>query len=149
MILASEFGCRVSFRYTRCRPTHQIPVQCWASVTAHCWFNADKLSTRLARHYSNTGSYVYLAAALPSKHCLSPNTVSILAQCLRGWPDIETALRDCPVFADCRITMRVRLSCSRRHKSHYPDNTIHWPNADVMQGHQLRCWANISPNLSL
>ena len=34
----------------------------------------------------------------------------------------------------CRIVIRVTLSCSRRQKSHYPDNTIHRPNADVMLG---------------
>ena len=36
-----------------------------------------------------------------------------LVSCLRRWPDIDTALRDCPVFADCRIAMRVTLT--------YPD----------------------------
>ena len=29
--------------YTQCRPTHSIPVQCWASVAVlHCWFNAGQ-----------------------------------------------------------------------------------------------------------
>ena len=36
--------------YRGCRPTHQIPVQCWASVAAHCWFNAGQSSTTLAQH---------------------------------------------------------------------------------------------------
>ena len=26
--------------YRGCRPTHQIPVQCWVSVAAHCLFDA-------------------------------------------------------------------------------------------------------------
>ena len=26
---------------------------------------------------------------------------------------------------------------------HFPDNTIHWPNAEVMMGHRLRRSANI------
>ena len=34
-------------------------------------------------------------------------------------------------------------------KSHYPDNTIHSSNADVMMGHRLWRWANIIPILSL
>ena len=40
--------------YRGCRPTHQIAVQCWASVAAQCWFNADRSCTTLAQHYSNT-----------------------------------------------------------------------------------------------
>ena len=50
----------------------------------------------LAQHYFNTGSSVYLAAERPSKHCQSPNTVSMSARRLRVLPDIEAALRDCP-----------------------------------------------------
>ena len=38
----------------------------------------------------------------------------MLAQRLQRWPDIETASRDCPVVAACRINMRGTLSCSRR-----------------------------------
>ena len=115
-------------RAPSCRPAHPISVQCWAaSVAANCCFNADKLSTTLAQQYSNTGSSVYLAAARPSRHCQTPNTVAMLAQRLRRWLEVETALCDSPVFADCRISMQVTLSCSRRQKSHYPDNTIHWP----------------------
>ena len=36
--------------YRGCRPTHQIPIQCWASVAAHCWFNAGQSSTTLTQH---------------------------------------------------------------------------------------------------
>ena len=46
---------------TQCRPTHPIPVQGWAGVAAHCWFNAVNR--------------------------------------IRRWPNIETELGDCPVFA--------------------------------------------------
>ena len=91
--------------YTRCRYTHPISVRCWASVAAHCWFNANKLSMPLAQHYSNTGSAVYLAAAPQANTCHLPNTVSMLAQYLWRWPNIETTLDDCPVFA--WNTMRV------------------------------------------
>ena len=55
-------------------------------------------------------SLLILAAARPSKHCQSPNTFLMLVQRLRRWPAIERALRDCPVFADCRIAMRVMFS---------------------------------------
>ena len=36
--------------YRGCRPTHKIPVQCRASIAAHCWFNAGQSSTTLAQH---------------------------------------------------------------------------------------------------
>ena len=134
----------VSLRYTRCRHTHPIPVHC---VTAHCWFNSDKLSTTLAQHYSNTGSAVYLAAAHPANTCHLPATVSMLAQRIRRWPVIETALSDCPLFA--WTAMRVTLCSSRCQKSHHPDNTIHWPNAYVMLDHRLLRRANIILTLSL
>ena len=35
----------------------------------------------------------------PANTCHSPNTVSMLTQRLRRWPDIETSLGDYPVFA--------------------------------------------------
>ena len=60
----------------------------------------------------------------------SPGIHKILFQC---WPNIETALGDCPVLA----AMRVTLSYRRRQKGNYLDNTIHWLNADVMLGHHL------------
>ena len=119
---------RVSLRYTRCSPTHPISVQCWASVAAHCWFNAHVLSTTLAQHHSNTGYAVYLVAAPhAASTCHIPNTVSMMNQRLRRWPGINTAFGDYPVFA--WTAMRVTLSFSRLQKSYYPDNTIHWPNA--------------------
>ena len=37
--------------YGWCMPTNQIPVQCLASVAAHCWFNAGQSSTTLAQQY--------------------------------------------------------------------------------------------------
>ena len=46
--------------YRGCRPTHHILVH-WASVVAHCWFNAEQSSTALNQHKSITGSAVYLA----------------------------------------------------------------------------------------
>ena len=55
------------------RPTHQIPVQCWASVTAHCWFNGGQLSTSLRKHVAFT------------QCCFN-----MLTHSLRRWPGIET-----------------------------------------------------------
>ena len=61
---AGQHSFNICLRCTSYRgrsPTHQIPVQCWASIAAHCWFNAGQLSTTLVQHYSITGSVVYFA----------------------------------------------------------------------------------------
>ena len=34
-------------------------------------------------------------------------------------------------------------------KGHHPDNTIHWPNCEIMLGHRLRRWASSIPNKTL
>ena len=65
----------------------------------------------------------------------------MLTHSLRRWPVIETTLGDCSVFSDCCI-MRVTLSIPAPET---PDNTIHWPNADVMQDPRLQRWANVIP----
>ena len=46
---------------------------------------------------------------------------------IRRWPNIGAELGDCPVFAQTAI--RVTLY---RPKGRYPDNTIHWPNCEIM-----------------
>ena len=49
---------------------------------------------------------------------------------IRRWLNIATELDDCPVVAPTAIRMT-------------PDNTIHWPNCEIMLGLCLRHWANI------
>ena len=63
--------------------------QCWASVAAQCWFNADKVFRMLARHYTNTGSAVYLAAAPQHIRVIYP----ILFQCLFNVFDAGATLK--------------------------------------------------------
>ena len=75
----------------------------------------------------------------------SLNAVSMLTHSLRCWPVIETALGDCTVFSNSCI-MLVTFSFPAPET---PDNTIHWPNADVKLGHCLRRWANIIPTKTL
>ena len=60
------------------------------------------------------------------------------------WPNIETALGDCLVFALTAI--RVTLYAPR---GHYSDNMTHWPKCEIMLGHRLRRWANIIPTKTL
>ena len=69
----------------------------------------------------------------------------MLVNRIRRWPNIETELRDCPVFVLTAI--RVKLYAPKGHYR-YPDNTIHWPNCEIMLGHRLRGWANIIQPLS-
>ena len=118
----------------RCGPTHPFSVQCWSSVAAHCWFNADKFLRHWTQHYTNTGSALHVAAEPQQKRAI----YRILLQC---WPyvfDAGPTLKQHWVIVPCL-----------RQKSHYPDNTIHWPNADVMLGHCLWRWANIILTISL
>ena len=74
-----------------------------------------------------------LSGNTPAKRAIHP----MLAQRLRRWPDIETALGDRPMFVGTAHYYADDAFTSCRQKSHYPDNTIHWPNADVMLGHRL------------
>ena len=69
---------------------------------------------------------------------LQPIAGSMLVNRIRRWPNNETELGDCPVFALTAI--RVTLYAL---KGHYPDNTIHWANCEIMLGHRLQRLANI------
>ena len=66
--------------YRGCRPTHQIPVQCWASVTVHCRFNAGLSSTTLAHA---TLIYDWVCCILCANTCHSTNAVSMLTHSFR------------------------------------------------------------------
>ena len=48
--------------YTQWSPTQPIPVQCWASVAAHCWVNVDQ---SLAQHWNRIG---WLSLVYPDCH---------------------------------------------------------------------------------
>ena len=95
--------------YRECRPTHQISVQWWASVVAHCWFNGGQSSTTLAHHHPVETSVVFVLTVEGSTPCTqvgpsltnhwiccilcantwhSPNAVSMLTHSLRRWPVI-------------------------------------------------------------
>ena len=88
---------------------------------------------RVRRGPSTNLSPDLLYSLLHANTCHSTNTVSMLTHGLRRWPVIETALGDCTVFSDCCIM----LVTFKIPASETPDNTIHWPNADVMLGHRL------------
>ena len=49
------------------------------------WYHRDKNIKKQSLNAANTGH--------------SPNVVSMVAHRLRRWPNIETALGECPVFA--------------------------------------------------
>ena len=65
----------VNIHATQCRPAHPIPVQCWASIAAHCWFNAGKLYSPLAQHWNRIWwlSRVYVESAQYSAQYIGQN----------------------------------------------------------------------------
>ena len=139
-ILDGGSCCRVSLQctlYTQCRLTHPSPVQCWASVAAHCRFNAGQSSTTLTEHYSNACSAVYFAVApqpTPSTFDANPIVKShrLIVPCL-------LRLRHCyagDTFSPCR------------RKGHYPYNTIHWTNAGPLSAMLGQHYSNLFPLIS-
>ena len=58
--------------YTQCRPTHPIPVQCCASVAAHCWFNAGQSYSTLAQHWNRIGWLSRVCSDCQTGDFLSP-----------------------------------------------------------------------------
>ena len=74
------------------------------------------------------------------------NAVLILIYSLCRWPTIETELGDrVRVCWGTAVFAVVLPHCyagdafvPQPQKGHFPDNTIHWPNAVVMLGHRLR-----------
>ena len=51
--------------------------------------------TKIFLHFKG----LLITAAIPATTGHLPNAVSMLAHRLRRWPNIETALGECPVFA--------------------------------------------------
>ena len=106
-----------------------MPVKCRASIVPHCWFNASSI----VYDAGSTIIYHRVWCILGAYTWHLTYAVSMLPHSFRCWPDIETALGDCTVFSGCCI-MLVTFKIPVRET---PDNTIHWPNADVMPGHCL------------
>ena len=73
-------------------------------------------------------------------HASQPIASSIPVNRIRRSPNIETELGDCPVFSLTAIRVTFYPP-----KGHYLDNTIHWSNCEIILGHRLRLWANITP----
>ena len=115
-ILASE-SCCVYLRYTRCKHTHPFSVQCWVSVADHRWFNADKLSTTTGPTLLQHWVCCILSGSTPTNTCHLPNTVSMLDQCLRYRPDIETGPP--AVTLDQYYSNLVPLSPDQRYNREY------------------------------
>ena len=99
---------------------------------------AGSMPVNRLRRWPNTNPSHGSCCILCAKTWHSPNDV-LMFQCLQRWPVIETALGDCTVFSECCILL-VTLSIP---EPEILDNTIHWPNANVMLGHRPRRWADI------
>ena len=117
-----------------------LPSICDVCLPTQFWFNIGLASQPIA---AVMPTIVYDAGPAllqhwvcfipsPANTCHSPNTVSKLAQRIRRWSNMEKIFGDCLVFGETGHCMWVTLPSSCRQKSHYPDNTIYWPNVDVM-----------------
>ena len=102
------------------------------SLLVQCWSIVYDAGPTLIHHW--------VCCILSANTWHSPNAVLMLNHSLCRCPGIETALGDCTGFSDCCIVKRVTLSILAPET---PDNTMHWPNSDLMPGHHLRHWANI------
>ena len=110
--------------YRECRPTHQIPVQCWASWALQPI--AGSMPVNHLRRWPSTNHH-RVCCILCADTCHSTNTFSMLTHSLRNWPVIETAFGDCTVFSDCCIM----LVTFKIPAPETPDNKRHWPNGDA------------------
>ena len=123
--------------YRGCRPTHRVPVQCWTSVAAHCWFNADvNCLRRWPNNNPSRGLLYTLRKHVAFTQCCF-NVDQPSSTLSRHWNSIGWLY----VFSYSYITL-VTLYIPAPET---PDNTMQWPNADVMLGHHLQRWTNIIP----
>ena len=85
--------------------SHQIPVQCWASVIAHCRINAGRL-----QRWPNTNPSLDLLYTLLKHVSFTQCWFNVDPQ--SSTPEIETASGDCTEFSDCcmPVIMWVTLS---------------------------------------
>ena len=102
-ILASESCCNVSLKCSLPR-THDVGLP--TQIRYHVGPAAQPISDSMGQIVYDAGPTLLqhwdcriLSRSTPVNTCHSPNTGSMLAQRIRRWPDIETALGDCPVFA--------------------------------------------------
>ena len=77
---------------------------------------------------------------LPENMGHSPNAVSMLAHRLRRWPNIETTLSKCPVFAGRLPTMTGSIGL-------IPADSRRWINAGLALVQRRRRWTNVKPTL--
>ena len=91
-----------------------VNMQCWPNVglmLGHRLQRGPSIKPTLSHRIPcllpavRRGTHVcYVQATVwPSNTGHSPNAVSMLAHRLRRWPNIETALDECPVFAGDRV----------------------------------------------
>ena len=113
---------------------------------------ADSMPTSRLQRWPNTTLTLWvcfiLSGSTTAETCHSPN----VGPC--NVFDADPTLKQHWVIVSCLLGLRITIGWRftpppRIQKSHYPDNTIHWPNVDVMLGHRLWRWANIITALSL
>ena len=118
------------------------------STSANTWHSPNNVSmlTHSLRRWPDIETplgdcTMFSNCCIPSKH------ETITKCCFNAGPASKTVVQDWNsigwMLCVCWVVMLVTLSILAPET---PDNTIHWPNVDVMLGHRLRRWANIIPN---
>ena len=138
------------YLYIRFRHTHPIPVQCWASVAA---VDGSMPVNCLRRWPDTTPSLAQRVTLLHQRLQQpldgSPMLLHVDPTCLTMAKQQTNILYAYFAAKHCRNCYAGDTFFPCRQKSHYPDNTIHWPSADVMLAHHLRRCANIIPSKTL
>ena len=105
--------CRVSFSLLNVT-SHTLISQCTCLYDVQVWYTQCRPT-----HPINVG---------PASQSIP---VSMTVNCIQCWPILKhnwVIVRDC---SDCHTGALTLYSP----KGHYPDNTIHWPNCEIMLGH--------------
>ena len=135
---------------SQCTHLYDVPLTHDVDLLTQYWFNVGPASQPIAgsmavnhlRRWPNTNptlGLLYFAPAHQQTHGIRPTL-------LQYWPtffDAGPTLKQNWVIVPCLLW----LICGWYHP--FPDNTIHWPDADIVLGHRLRRWTNIIPTKTL
>ena len=111
--------------------------QCCIPVLVQCWSIVYDAGPTLIYHR--------VCFILCANTWHSTNAVLMLTHSRRRWP----VMKQHWVIVQCFLTAALCWWRFNIPAPETPDNTIHWPNADVMLGHRLQRWANIIPTKTI
>ena len=167
-ILVSESCYRVPFLLLRlrvlrhslisqCTPLYDVPRTHDVGLPTQYPFNVGPASQPIAgsmlvnrlRRLPNTNPTPGLLYTL--RHHISKH-MAFTQCCFNIYPDFALAQHWNRIGWFSRVCYDCYVGDAldpRHQKGHFPDNTIHWLNADAMLRHRLRRWINIIPTKTL